>query len=212
MGIVRSMLLYGSPVWAGDLRVSRLSKKVLRRLQRRLAIRVVRRYRTLSHEAASALAGILPFGLQAEADATVYQAVGAVLASWDSWLDRGHGRHTYRLTQVLTGHGCFGEYLCRIGREATARCHHCDAERDTAQHTLEEWELDQEEAFFYRTRPPKPPSWSSEPLPFTEELAERARHQPYAALGAETLEESTAVERVAGASSGLKASLQRCLL
>jgi len=27
-----------------------------------------------------------------------------------------------RITQVLTGHDCFGEYLCRIGKEATAQC------------------------------------------------------------------------------------------
>ena len=38
---------------------------------------------------------------------------------------------------MLTGHGCFGEYLHRIGKEATARCHHCDADVDSAQHTLE---------------------------------------------------------------------------
>ena len=41
--------------------------------------------------------------------------------------------------EVLTGHGCFGGYLCRIaGREPDARCHHCDDCLDeTAQHTLE---------------------------------------------------------------------------
>ena len=44
---------------------------------------------------------------------------------------------TYRVTQVLTGHGCFSEYLHRIGKEATAHCHHCDADVDSAQHTLE---------------------------------------------------------------------------
>ncbi|XP_025264637.1 uncharacterized protein LOC112638003 [Camponotus floridanus] len=41
------------------------------------------------------------------------------------------------MTQVLTGHGCFGEYLCRIGKERTERCHHCACPRDSAQHTLE---------------------------------------------------------------------------
>ena len=41
--------------------------------------------------------------------------------------------------QVITGHGCFEEYLHRVARrEPTTRCHHCEAEsRDTAQHTLE---------------------------------------------------------------------------
>jgi hypothetical protein len=48
---------------------------------------------------------------------------------------------------VLTGHGCFGEYLQRIGKERTARCHHC-AGQDSAQHTLEEcpaWDEERED-------------------------------------------------------------------
>ncbi|XP_012238218.1 uncharacterized protein LOC105680460 [Bombus impatiens] len=48
------------------------------------------------------------------------------------------------MTQVLTGHGVFGEYLRRIRRETTDICRHCGEGRDTAQHTLElypAWEL-----------------------------------------------------------------------
>ncbi|XP_077262576.1 uncharacterized protein LOC143897647 [Temnothorax americanus] len=60
------------------------------------------------------------------------------------WLDsRRHGL-SFHAVQVLTGHGCFGEYLCCIGKEITTRCHHCDEERNTAQHTLEDcpaWEV-----------------------------------------------------------------------
>ncbi|XP_060813991.1 uncharacterized protein LOC132906138 [Bombus pascuorum] len=41
------------------------------------------------------------------------------------------------MTQILTGHGVFGEYLLRIQREVTSICHHCQEEEDTAQHTLE---------------------------------------------------------------------------
>lgn len=38
---------------------------------------------------------------------------------------------------MLTGHGCFGEYLHRIGRERSNACHHCDAPVDTvSQHML----------------------------------------------------------------------------
>ncbi|CAH2242651.1 jg8471 [Pararge aegeria aegeria] len=66
------------------------------------------------------------------------RAVGAILPNLEAWLSRKSGSVTFRLTQVLTGHGCFGEYLCRIGREATPKCHHCGGDRDTAQHTLEE--------------------------------------------------------------------------
>ncbi|XP_024881488.1 uncharacterized protein LOC112460833 [Temnothorax curvispinosus] len=65
------------------------------------------------------------------------RTIDAVRPCLVEWLDsRRHGL-TYRATQVLTGHGCFGEYLCRIGKEAATGCHHCDAVRDTAQHTLE---------------------------------------------------------------------------
>ncbi|XP_041986126.1 uncharacterized protein LOC121738242 [Aricia agestis] len=53
------------------------------------------------------------------------------------WISRETGALSFRLTQVLTGHGCFGRYLCEIvGREETTSCHHCDADRDTAEHTL----------------------------------------------------------------------------
>ncbi|XP_041977486.1 uncharacterized protein LOC121731877 [Aricia agestis] len=50
------------------------------------------------------------------------------------WVDRDSGALSYRLTQVLTGHGCFGQYLAR--REQNTACHHCSDDRDTAQHTL----------------------------------------------------------------------------
>ncbi|CAK9815594.1 Putative 115 kDa protein in type-1 retrotransposable element R1DM [Anthophora plagiata] len=183
MGVVRSMTLYGSPIWAGDLMASRRSKALLRRIERRLAIRCVRGYRTTSHAAAMALAGLVPLELQAEGDAVVYdrvkalresgipppevarwatiskrqaqrralakwrsqlsesaskRAVGAVLPNFESWMGRTCGGLTYRMAQVFTGHGCFGEYLRRIGKEATAQCHHCGEAEDTPQHTLEE--------------------------------------------------------------------------
>ena len=50
---------------------------------------------------------------------------------------RGRPPLTYRVTQVLTGHGCFGEYLHRIKKEGTSRYHHFDASVDSAQHMLE---------------------------------------------------------------------------
>ncbi|XP_047039657.1 uncharacterized protein LOC124644388 [Helicoverpa zea] len=55
------------------------------------------------------------------------------------WLERSHGALSFRLTQVLTGHGCFGKFLCRIGREPTPECHHCGTgNEDSALHTLAE--------------------------------------------------------------------------
>nr|XP_033188909.1 uncharacterized protein LOC117156205 [Bombus vancouverensis nearcticus] len=66
-----------------------------------------------------------------------HRAVRAVLPNWETWRDRGGAPLTFRMTQLLTGHGVFGEYLLRIRREATSVCHHCEEEEDTAQHTLE---------------------------------------------------------------------------
>ncbi|XP_045533975.1 uncharacterized protein LOC123721019 [Papilio machaon] len=65
------------------------------------------------------------------------RTVEAIRPQLPEWCGRGHGSLTFRLTQVLSGHGCFGQYLRRIGREETASCHGCGDEEDTAQHTLE---------------------------------------------------------------------------
>ncbi|XP_043587315.1 uncharacterized protein LOC122569789 [Bombus pyrosoma] len=73
-----------------------------------------------------------------------HRGAEAVLPNWGTWRSRRSLPLTYRLTQVLTGHGVFGEYLMKIRRETTDICHHCGKGSDTAQHTLEScpaWEL-----------------------------------------------------------------------
>ncbi|KMQ86470.1 reverse transcriptase [Lasius niger] len=66
------------------------------------------------------------------------RAVGAIRPVLEDWVDRRPNGLPFRTVQVLTGHGCFGEYLYeKARREPTSRCHHCDEVRDTAQHTLE---------------------------------------------------------------------------
>lgn len=186
VGIVRSMALYGAPVWAMDLTAGTLA--ILRKPQRAMAVRVVRGYRTISYEAACVLAGSPPWDLEAKVLASLYRwreeertrgsspaqrqielrreelrqvlvadwrqrlmrptaglaTVEAIRPVLDDWLGRRHGSLSFRVTQVLSGHGCFGKYLCRLGREPDARCHHCvQCGEDTAQHTLSEcvaWE------------------------------------------------------------------------
>lgn len=179
LGVVRSMALYGAPVWASALRGATVA--LLRKPQRVMAIRAIRGYRTISTEAACVLAGSPPWDLEATALARLYErsrelrsrgdpatvterwksharrstvrmwterladptagrrTVEAVRPVLSSWLDRRHGRLTFRLTQVLSGHGCFGKYLCRIARrEPTTECHQCGGGEDTAQHTFED--------------------------------------------------------------------------
>jgi len=173
----------GAPVWSKDLVASRRSTAVVLGLQRRLAIRITRGYRTISCEAALAVSGSIPWDLLAEMYASVYEwhttlrqwgvvptpravevvrhqarqlaiskwkerlaipraglrIVGAIRPVLEDWVDRRHGGLSFRLVQVLTGHGCFGEYLHeKARREPTTQCHHCAEVRDTVQHTLEE--------------------------------------------------------------------------
>ncbi|XP_036145386.1 uncharacterized protein LOC118646487 [Monomorium pharaonis] len=64
--------------------------------------------------------------------------VGALAPVLADWLDRGWGRVSFRMAQMFTGHGCFGDFLCRIRKEDTVHCHHCENEEeaDTPLHTL----------------------------------------------------------------------------
>lgn len=54
----------------------------------------------------------------------------------EPWCSRQHGEVNYHLTQALTGHGCFGAYLHRIGRKDTDACTQCGAPQDDAEHTI----------------------------------------------------------------------------
>lgn len=179
-GILKSMALYGAPVWADSLH-RRENATAIRAPQRAIAQRVARAYRSVGLAAACALAGTPPWELEAWVLARVYEwtagrrALGespapeereavrqeartAIVHHWtqelatatfgrrtldalgpvlSDWLERQHGFLSFRLVQVMTGHGCFGSYLHRIGREETPACHECGAAEDTAQHTLE---------------------------------------------------------------------------
>lgn len=179
-GVIRSMAMYGAPVWVDAL--NRGNKTLLRRPQRVVATRAIRGYRTISWTAACVLAGDPPWELQAEILAEVYHFLAArrsrgELPLWEEvarmrrqardtlfrrwtedlappvpgqwtveavrpvlrrWVERRYGLLTFRLVQVLSGHGCFGKYLYQIARrEATPACHECGAPEDTALHTLE---------------------------------------------------------------------------
>ncbi|KAJ0180637.1 hypothetical protein K1T71_004041 [Dendrolimus kikuchii] len=69
-GIVRSMALYGAPVWSD--RLTAKNAALLRQAQRILAVRAIRGYRTVSFEVASLLAGSPPWDLEARVLASLY--------------------------------------------------------------------------------------------------------------------------------------------
>ncbi|XP_045541653.1 uncharacterized protein LOC123723141 [Papilio machaon] len=64
--------------------------------------------------------------------------VEAVRPVLRQWVEAKHREPTYFLTQLLTGHGCFGRYLCEVvGIESDPGCRHCATGAvDTAEHTL----------------------------------------------------------------------------
>ena len=159
--VVHSTMLYAAPVWAEALRTEYQRKK-LARVQRRSAVRVACAYRTVSEEAVLAIAASPPVDLLALERTATYNGEKPSIAKartaaewqrkWDSaakgrwtyrvigdlkpWRERKHGQLCYHVTQLLTGHGCFGVYLNRIRKENSERCHHCDCTKDDAEHTI----------------------------------------------------------------------------
>ncbi|XP_071629508.1 uncharacterized protein [Temnothorax longispinosus] len=61
---------------------------------------------------------------------------GAISPNFESWLDRRTGFLTFRITQFLTGHGCFGTFLFRIGKKVTPICRYCNLAEDSSEHTI----------------------------------------------------------------------------
>ena len=70
-------------------------------------------------------------------DESTGQWTRRLLPDLGDWFSREHGQLTYHLTQVLSGHGCFQEYLWKRKRAERPECLLCaTGEPDNAAHTL----------------------------------------------------------------------------
>ncbi|XP_076764967.1 uncharacterized protein LOC143431873 [Xylocopa sonorina] len=76
--VVRSIAMYGSPIWCSALTASKKNINRVKKPWRRIAIRVIRGYKTISYDAAIALAGMAPIELLAEEDSYVYDNLRGV--------------------------------------------------------------------------------------------------------------------------------------
>lgn len=139
-GVVRSIMLYASPIWSGSLRFSSYVG-LISPVYRLAALRVCSAFRTVSDEAAFVIAGLVPIDLQATSDA-IDLCVTKWQARWSStdkgrwtyslipdirtWLGRAHGDLDFYITQLLSGHGCFRSYLHRFGHDSIPFCPSCD--------------------------------------------------------------------------------------
>jgi len=73
--IVQSVIMYGAPVWALDIGRNRKLRERLAAVQRRIALRVISAYRTVSGDAAAILAGLLPGDILAKSYRRTYLAL-----------------------------------------------------------------------------------------------------------------------------------------
>jgi len=53
-----------------------------------------------------------------------------------SWTGRRFGEVNYHLAQFLSGHGCFGKYLCKIRKAENTSCVDCGAAMDDPEHAF----------------------------------------------------------------------------
>ena len=148
-------------------------------VQRKMNLRIISGWRSISRDAANVLSGMPPVRLLAlerskvwhgqeehrrlqedlsEVEKTLIreEARDTLFSRWqDEWNASGDGRWThaliprvkewmlreygameYRLTQALSGHGCFGNYLVKRGHRPTSSCRLCGEEEDDVEHTL----------------------------------------------------------------------------
>lgn len=71
--VIHSLIIYGSPVWASVMTRNRKTSGDVQRVQRRLALRVISAYRTVSHEAAGILVRIIPGDILANRHRRMYE-------------------------------------------------------------------------------------------------------------------------------------------
>lgn len=163
-GAVASIVMYGAPMWSDAMRVN-IHKDRIRSTQRAMALRICSAYRSVSYEACTVVAGVIPWALLAEERKRIFDGKqetdreaerNNTMERWQSewenttgkaewtkalikdirpWTDRTFGQVNYEITQCLTGHGSFMSYLKRIGKRKTTKCMYCEEEDDAA-HTL----------------------------------------------------------------------------
>lgn len=159
--VIESTVLYGVTIWEKIFTVQK-SKNILDKIQRKVALRVSMAYRTVGIQSARVLARPIPYEILAKERKTTInktitkkEARRNSLLSWQKmwseydgsiwthklipdvvkWYERKHGQLNYHLTQFLTGHGCFRQFLCSIKKAEDPFCDYCQ-EEDKAEHTI----------------------------------------------------------------------------
>ena len=61
--------------------------------------------------------------------------------STGKWTKINQGQMNFCITQSLTGHGCYREYLYKYGHDVDEACPECRNERETAENVFFTWSL-----------------------------------------------------------------------
>lgn len=171
-----SHILYGAPCWEAGMAKSAWSK--LEKIQRRIALRIACAYSTVSYEAIAVVASIPPIRTKAKERTAIYNGGRAanekvmMISRWQeewtastkgrwtyrlipdvmTWFSRRHGDVDYHICQILTNHGCFNQYLKRIGKAGSDECAQCGISPDDAEHAVfvcDAWHRWRQEACVY---------------------------------------------------------------
>ena len=148
---VKSVMMYAAPVWGGIMSKA-VHRKRYEKVYRRMLLGVTAAYRTVSTAAVEVIAGVAPIDLQVEESVYIHKkekrksAKNITLRKWQkrwdeqnevaqwtkrlipnikAWVTRKHGETNHHITQVLSGHGCFGRYLHRFKILETDLCVCC---------------------------------------------------------------------------------------
>lgn len=160
-----SIVRYAAPVWSSALKTGR-NRAQLNRTSRLMAMRVSSAYRTISSDAVCVIAGMIPICLLLEEDSECYRDRGtrgirkrarvSTLHKWQQqwdnaangrwthrlipnvsmWITRAHGEVNFHMTQFLSGHGCFKQYLYIFGHASSSICPECRDTEETPEHVI----------------------------------------------------------------------------
>ena len=59
-----------------------------------------------------------------------------LIPTLEEWMNRPHGKVDFNLTQFLTGHGCFRNYLHKFGHDSSDECPTCRGTTENAEHVF----------------------------------------------------------------------------
>lgn len=162
--VTSSILLYAAPVWAEATQKASYIAGI-RATYRLSALRVASAFRTVSDEAIGVIAAMTPIDIVARELQRIYDAgenaskvderrrsieewqkrweatdkgrwTFTLIPNINSWISRNHGELDFHLTQLLSGHGCFKQYLHRFKYEDDPFCPNCPDEIEDARHIL----------------------------------------------------------------------------